>query len=278
MTPEQLFEQLQTHIEQHSGTMTQQDVQMWSNKIYSLKRQTDSMLEDFSLREIAFLQFFASDPTSLTLSFEYESQYDDEGGYYNNFANVSIDGYSHPPLASMLNQWGYNFTSEMDNPDWIDLGKRNTAFVGSLEHPLLALFGGYEPSDTAAWGNLWTMMRSTDMANFNQACALLEGLLEGDEDLRNSLIANTECDDVDVLLSFHCNRWWMVLFLDEPIYNSADGTFDGAGLFDILADEGNTSWDFTMGYTDPPTQITQTIMNRVNAWIERANQLSPTEE
>ena len=41
---------------------------------------------------------------------------------------------------------------------------------------------------------LWTMMRSTDMANFNQACALLEGLLEGDEDLRRTLITNTECE------------------------------------------------------------------------------------
>ena len=79
MTPEQLFEQLSAHLEQHAGTMTQAEVQMWSNKIYSLKRHTDSMLEDFSLREIAFLQFFASDPDSLTLSFEYESQYDDEG-------------------------------------------------------------------------------------------------------------------------------------------------------------------------------------------------------
>lgn len=55
-------------------------------------------------------------------------------------------------------------------------------------------------------------MGSTDMASFNQACTLLEGLLEGDEDLQNRLIANTECDDVDALLSFHCNRWWMILF------------------------------------------------------------------
>ena len=70
----------------------------------------------------------------------------------------------------------------------------------------------------------------------------------------------------------------MVLFVDEPIYNSTNGTFDGVDLFDILADEGNTSWDFTMEYTDPPAQVTQTVMNRVNAWIERANQLSPTEE
>lgn len=278
MTPEQLFEQLSAHLEQHAGTMTQAEVQMWSNKIYSLKRHTDSMLEDFSLREIAFLQFFASDPDSLTLSFEYESQYDDEGGYYDNFANVAIDGYSHPPLSVMLDQWGYNFSSEMDNPGWIDLGKRNKDFVASLEHPLLTLFQGYEPSDTTAWNKLWTMMRSTDMANFNQACALLEGLLEGDEDLRNTLIANTEFENLDILLSFHCNRWWMVLFLDEPIYNSTDGTFDGVGLFDILADEGNTSWDFTMEYSDPPTQVTQTVMNRVNAWIERANQLSPAEE
>ena len=278
MTPEQLFEQLQTYLEQNADTMTQRDVQTWSNKLYSLKRHTDSMLEDFSLRELAFLQFFASDPDSLTLSFEYESQYDDEGGYYDNFANIAIDGYSHPPLAVMLDQWGYNFSSEMDNPGWIDLGKRNKDFVASLEHPLLTLFQGYEPSDTAAWSKLWTMMRSTDMASFNQACVLLEGLLGGDEDLRNTLIAKTESDDVDVLLSFHCNRWWMILFLDEPIYNSNDGTFDGVGLFDILADEGNTSWDFTMEYTDPPTQVTQTVMNRVNTWIERAKELSPTEE
>lgn len=55
MTPEQLFEQLQTHLEQNAGTMSRQDIQTWSNKIYSLKRHTDSMLEDFSLREIAFL-------------------------------------------------------------------------------------------------------------------------------------------------------------------------------------------------------------------------------
>ena len=67
MIPEQLFEQLSAHLEQHVGTMTQAEVQMWSNKIYSLKRHTDSMLEDFSLREIAFLQFFASDLDSLTL-------------------------------------------------------------------------------------------------------------------------------------------------------------------------------------------------------------------
>ena len=33
-----------------------------------------------------------------------------------------------------------------------------------------------------------------------------------------------------------------------------------------------------MEYSDPPAQVTQTVMNRVNAWIERANQLSPTEE
>ena len=278
MTPEQLFGQLTTHLEQHAGTMTQAEIQMWSNKIHSLKRHTDSMLEDFSLREIAFLQFFASDPDSLTLSFEYESQFDDEGGYYDNFANVSIDGYSHPPLAVMLDQWGYNFSSEMDNPCWIDLGNRNKEFVASLEHPLLALFQGYEPSDTTAWSNLWTMMRSTDMATFNQACALLDGLLEGDKELQSTLIANTECDDVNVLLSFHCNRWWMVLFLDEPIYNSTDGTFDGADLYDILSEEGKSSWDFSIEYSDPPTQVTQTVMNRVNTWIERAKELSPTEE
>lgn len=131
MTPEQLFEQLQTHLEQHAGTMTQEQVQMWSNKIYSLKRHTDSMLEDFSLREVAFLQFFTPDSSDLSLDFEYESQYDDEGGYYDNFTNVSINGYSHPPLATMLAHRGYNFSSEMDNPSWIDLGKRNRS---SLPH------------------------------------------------------------------------------------------------------------------------------------------------
>ena len=161
----------------------------------------------------------------------------------------------------MLNQWGYNFSDKMDNPGWIDLGNRNKEFVASLEHPLLALFQGYEPSDTTAWNNLWQMMRSTAMADFNQACTLLEGLLEGDEDLRNHLIANTACADVDALLSFHCNRWWMILFLDEPIYNNADGTLDGVNLYDILDEVAH----FTMGYSDPPTQVTQTVMNRVNA-------------
>ena len=34
MTPEQLFEQLSAYLEQHAGTMTQAEVQMWSNKIY----------------------------------------------------------------------------------------------------------------------------------------------------------------------------------------------------------------------------------------------------
>ncbi len=274
MTPEQLFEQLKTHLEQHASTMTQAEVQMWSDKIYSLKRHTDLILEDFSLRQIAFLPFFAPDPSSLTLSFEYESQYDDEGGYYDNFDNVSIDGYSHPPLTTMLTQWGYNFSNEMDNPSWIDLGNRNKEFVASLEHPLLALFQGYAPSDTTAWNNLWQMMGSTDMATFNQACALLDGLLEGDKELQSTLIANTECDDVNVLLSFHCNRWWMILFLDEPLYNSANGTLDGVDLYDLLEEEGNSNWDFTIGYSDPPTQVTQTVMNRVNAWIERANQLN----
>ena len=121
-------------------------------------------------------------------------------------------------------------------------------------------------------------MRSTDMTVFNQGCSLIEGLIEGDEDLRENLIENTEFDDVDALLSFHCNGWWMILFLNEPVYDSEEDTFDGVRLTDIFEDEGFDSWDFSMEYCDPPHQVTQTVMKRVHAWIERAKQLSPPEE
>ena len=275
MTPEQLFEQLSTYLEQNAETMTEQDVQMWSNKIYSLKHHTDSMLEDFSLREIAFIQFFEPELTELT--FEYESQYDDEGGYYDSYYGLSHTGFKNPSLWVFVFNWAFNFTSEMGDPRYIDLEKRNQHFVSSLTHPLLNLFTGYTPTNTEGWTNLWTLLSSTDMALFNQGCALLEGLLEGDEELQKALLSNYELSDLNTLLDFHCNKWWMVLFLHTADLTTEEYVADEKYILStILEVELNSGWDFSMD-TEPPLSVQKNVMRRVYTWIHRAmvlNQVS----
>ena len=127
------------------------------------------------------LTIFASDPDSLTLGFEYESQYDDEGGI-TIFCQRCYRWILSSPLAVMLDQWGYNYSSEMDNPSWW-IWATEIKFVASLEHPLLTLFRGYEPSNTTAWTNCgqWCNQQTWFQSSLR---SILEGLLEGDEDLR----------------------------------------------------------------------------------------------
>ena len=127
-------------------------------------------------------------------------------------------GHSGPSLSPRLNtllyNWGFNFVYEMHHPRTINFSDSFQALVASLEHPLRTIFKGYTPKDEQAWNNLWTLMRSTTMTNFNQGCALIEGFVEGDQDLRNALIANYEASPLDAQLSFYCNSWWMLLFME----------------------------------------------------------------
>ena len=113
-------------------------------------------------------------------------------------------------------------------------------------------------------------MRSTTMTNFNQGCALIEGFVEGDQELRDALIANYEASPLDAQLSFYCNSWWMLLFMQATEEGSEPN------LNDILEDEGNCATEFYISYCPPA--VSKNVMSQVYKWLHRAMTLNSVDD
>ena len=248
------------------------------DEVRTLERQLHSIKRDLRLRELTFIPFFIPEITGLT--FRYFAGYEDDGSWdwyegFDGFVGENIfAGHSGPSLSPRLNtllyNWGFNFVYEMHHPRTINFSDSFQALVASLEHPLRTLFKGYVSKDEEAWNNLWTLMRSTTMTNFNQGCALIEGFVEGDQELRDALIANYEASPLNAQLSFYCNSWWMLLFMDATDEDSEPN------LEDILNDEGNCASDFYISYCPPA--VSKNVMSQVYKWLHRAMTLNSVDD
>ena len=255
------------------------------DQVRTLERQLHSIKRDLRLRELAFIPFFIPKVTGIT--FRYFAGYEDDGSWdwyegFDGFVGENIfAGHSGPSLSprlhTLLYNWGFNFVYEMHHPRTINFSDSFQALVASLEHPLRNLFKGYVPKDEEAWNNLWTLMRSTTMTNFNQGCALIEGFVEGDQELRDALIANYEASPLDSQLSFYCNNWWMLLFMEATDGESEpEQGFETEVLQNILEEEFCTGSDFDISYCPPA--VSKNVMSQVYKWLHRAMTLNSVDD
>ena len=261
------LEQFESMISTQLDSMTESDLRQCNSTMHSIQSIINDRLQEIELLELAFLQFFL--PNLTEIQFSYESAYDDEGGYYNNFSDIYLTETPILPVQTLLKQWAYTFTDSWDQPTYLSLKFKNSTYIDTLEHPLRSLFKGYTPPNPDSWNNLWTLMRSIKPEQHIQACVLLEGLLEGDEALRAALITNYTQQPLSEILSFNCSGWWMILFMDKSIYNSDTGSIDGVDIYDLLCDNCSTEYDFTF-MDEPPTQIVQSMMGKIYEWIHNA--------
>jgi len=261
------LEQFESIISTQLDAMNESDLRRCNRTLYSIQHAINNKLQEIELLELSFLQFFL--PNLTEIQFSYESAYDDEGGYYNNFSDIYLTEAPILPVQTLLRQWAYTFTDSWDQLTYLSLKSKNSTYIDTLEHPLRALFKGYTPRSPDGWNNLWTLMRSIKPEQHTQACVLLEGLLEGDEALRTALITNYTTESLSKMLSFNCSGWWMILFMDKSIYNSDTGSIDGVDIYDLLCGNCSTEYDFTFG-DQPPTQIVQSMMGKVYQWIHNA--------
>ena len=267
------LKQLESTISTQLDSMSESDLRRCSGTLSSIQYGINNKLQEMELREIAFIQFFL--PNLTEIQFSYESAYDDEGGYYNNFSDIYLTEAPILPVQTLLKHWAYTFTDSWDQLTYLSLKSKNTAYVDSLEHPLRALFKGYIPSNPDSWNNLWTLMRSIKREQHTQAFVLLEGLLTGDEDLRTALITNYTQQPLSEMLSFNCSGWWMILFMNDSIYDAETGTIDGVDIYDLMLENCRTEYDFTF-MNEPPPQIVQSMMGTVYTWIHSAMLLNKT--
>ena len=258
-----ILEVFKYYLENTTDSITASDCDSWLWDISSIQDILKELKLNHTLRDLAFIQFFLPDVDSISI--ETESQFDDEGSYYNVYSGVSIST-GNALLDRMIRHWGYNFYDEHGD-QYIDFQDINQEYVAPLKHPLLSLFEEYTPKDEQAWNNLWTLFRSPKFDTFNQACTLLEALLEGDKDLQQAL--RSAIFDYDALeeLAFGCGKWWMILYLDPK---RIDGENIDGEHFDTYLEY--TESDFCMS-NGAPQSITETVLSKVYNWAHRATTL-----
>ncbi len=249
------------YLENTTDTITESDCDGWLSDISWIQETLKERKLEYGLRELAFIQFFL--PDCGEISIETDSQYDDEGGTYEYYSSTSVST-GNDLIDTMMYHWGYSFYDEY-GAHYIDLGLVNQDYVASLKHPLLSLFEEYTPTDETTWNNLWTLFRSPTFEDFTQACALLEGLLEGEKELQISLRTTLFEYEIFEGLEFGCGNWWMALYLDPTL-------IDGENIAGTPFDEHikwNTGSDFSM-WSGAPQVFTQTVFSKIYSWIHRA--------
>ena len=263
------LQHFETYLETNVSSMTENELSKLQRQLNAFQKQIDEAIQAIRFRPMAFVRFFR--PEIASVSFAYTYNHGDDGGYSPYFDTATLEGCSYRPLDVIVQVWGKEFTYSNEHIEIMDF-QSIQSFVDTLQHPLLNLFGGYTPPDGEEWSKLWALMRSTNLRDFNQGCVLLEGLIEGDGALRTALINTYSSHDIDELLGFHCNRWWMVLFVDDTIYNRSEGM-----IGDLYLDGYDLEYDFNLQET-PADIIMAPIMIRVYQWISQAMKLNNASE
>ena len=255
-----ILEVFKYYLENTTDSITASDCDSWLCDISSIQYILKDIQLNHTLQDLAFIQFFLPDVD--TISIETESQYNDEGDYYDVYSGVSVST-GNALLDRMIHHWGYAFYDE-HGEQYIDLQVTNQEYVASLKHPLLSLFEEYTPKDEQAWNNLWTLFRSPKFEDFNQACTLLEGYIEGDAELQEALRTFVFEYDIIDTLGFGCSNWWMLLYLDPK---RIDGENIDGRNFDACLEYTGSDFCISDG---APQEITEPILSKVYDWAHRS--------
>ena len=167
-----------------------------SDEVRTLEQQLHAIKRDLRLRELAFIFLFPRSVESPSLFCRVRRWW--VLGLVRGLRWVC--GRKHlcwtfrtslsPRLNTLLYNWGFNFVYEMHHPRTINFSDSFQALVASLEHHTHS-FKGYTPKDEQAWNNYgrWCVPQPWQTSIKD---VLIEGFVEGDQDLRNALIANYE--------------------------------------------------------------------------------------
>ena len=257
------------YLANNSNTVTKEDCTYWLEHIAHIKSQLEYIKFEFSVRDLAFIQFFL--PSVKWIKLKTHRYYNDEGGTDQSYEGLQVSN-GDPFLEKLLHDWGQQFFHE-HNSIYIDLNRVNVEHVAKLQHPLLSLFKGYTPSNTETWDTLWTLFRSTNYSDFQQACVLMDGLIEGDEVLRNSLLRNVFSNQIHSV-KFDCGNWWMILFLEEGIYEPENSTINDEGIQWLLQSAGYEE-NMCIAEVGAPAIVTNTVGSKIFNWIYQSLMLSP---
>ena len=250
-------------------------------EVHSLKIAVDRLFEGFDLRSVLFLQFFNTGLKSLRVT--YESSYLVRDWSF----NKEFGSLVHWVAEAFVNRWFRHYLElriEQENaPNFLNLQQYNTSLLKRLQHPLANLFKEYIPKDPKNWDEIWMLMRETNLKDFERGCTEIEALLENEPTFRQALINTYIKGNISDSLGFYCNGWWMILFIDETVFQGtpeAEWTFDGAEIDQFFKQDyhGGPNYEFLALQENPPKEIVQTVMIRVYTWIYRAMVLNHVDE
>ena len=181
-------------------------------------------------------------PELSEIKFEFESHYDDEGGYNLNFQGTN-------QTEPFFRWWGYYHAEIRQSSVVLGLsdgwrGLKPPSPNPDFQHPMLNLFDGYTPKDTESWTKLWTLLTSLKLEQRKQGQSLLETLVVSDSDLQAHLVSIGS----QTLHSEYVSRlydaklgFWHLFYLDVDTTAEVDGVYVEdlihSGIHEVYPDE-----------------------------------------
>ena len=165
-------------------------------------------------------------PDLSEIKFEFESTYNDEGGY-----NLNLQGTNQ--TEPFFRWWGFFHASIRQSSVVLGLsdgwsGLKPPVPDPDFQHPMLNLFDGYTPKDTESWTKMWTLLTSLKLEQRKQGQSFLEMLVVSDVDLREHLVSIGS----QTLHSEYVSRlydaklgFWHLFYLDVDITAEVDGVY-----------------------------------------------------
>ena len=181
-------------------------------------------------------------PDLSEIKFEFESHYNDEGGYNLNFQGTN-------QTEPFFRWWGYYHAEIRKSSVVLGLsdgwnGLKPPSPDPNFQHPMLNLFDGYTPKDEENWSKMWALLTSLKLELRKQGQSLLETLVISDSDLRAHLVSIGS----QTLHSEYVSRlydtklgFWYLFYLDVDITAEVDGVYVEdlihSGIHEVYPDE-----------------------------------------
>ncbi len=234
-----------------------------TGRVLDIKQKLMKCTDEFSIGELHALQSALQDamerseeriimdslqiavhclPDLSEITFEFESTYNDEGGYNLNFRGTNQSG-------PFFRWWGF-YQAEIRQSSVIMALSDGWGSIKppapdpDFQHPMLNLFDGYTPKNLDHWTKMWTLLTSLKLEQRKQGQSLLEMLVVSDSDLRNHLVSIGS----KTLHSEYVSRlydaklgFWHLFYLDVDTTAEVDGVYVEdliySGVYEVYPEE-----------------------------------------
>jgi uncharacterized protein YjbI with pentapeptide repeats len=178
-------------------------------------------------------------PDLSEIRFEFESHYNDEGGYNLNFQRTN-------QTEPFFRWWGYYHAEIRKSSVVLGLSDgwlKPPAPDPNFQHPMLNLFEGYTSKTPETWSKMWTLLTSLKPELRKQGQSFLEALVVSDSDLREHLVEVGS----QTLHSEYVSRlydaklgFWHLFYLDINITAEEEAKVEDlicSGIHEVYPDE-----------------------------------------